>query len=143
MKNWIQSQRVRIYFSNLLLSFLTFFSFSLAGEPTFIKSEYFENQYFDVNDLLGHVKVVEDKVYVQPDNIYFSSNQIYLSVKADLIPIQYLFCDGNGIFIPIQDIQTGRGRRDIWKCPKCDYENYDGINNCGQCGRDRYARDGY
>ena len=73
----------------------------------------------------------------------FSFNQIYVRIAEDVIPIQQLSCDSNGIFITIQDIQTERGRRDIWTCPKCGYENYDGINNCGQCGRDRYAKDEY
>lgn len=65
-----------------------------------------------------------------------------MKFTEDFIPIQQLFCDHNGVFVSIQDIQTGRGRQEIWICPKCNYENYIGINNCGQCGRDRYEKDG-
>jgi hypothetical protein len=88
------------------------------------------------------VEVTEDKVYIQLDSIYFSPNQIYVRIAEDLIPIQHLSCDCNGIFVSIQDIKAGKGRRDIWTCPKCGYENYDGINKCGTCGRDRYEKDG-
>lgn len=84
----------------------------------------------------------EDKLYIQPNSIYFSQNQIYVRIAEDLIPIQQLSCDNNGVFILIQDIQAGRGRQETWICLKCGYENYVGINNCGLCGRDRYEKDG-
>ena len=85
---------------------------------------------------------IEDKVYIQPDHIYFLSNQIYVRIAEDLISIQHVSCDSNGVFISIQEIQAGRGRQETGICPKCGYDNYMGINNCGQCGRDRYEKDG-
>ncbi len=60
---------------------------------------------------------------------------------GNLIPVQHLSCDDNGVFILIQDIQAGRGRQETWICrnPDCRYENYVGINYCGLCGWSRYG----
>jgi hypothetical protein len=90
----------------------------------------------------GIVINIEGKVYISPSNIYLSENQIYIRIGGELIPIQYLCCDDFGVYVSTEEIQRGQGRHGIWTCPKCGYENYDGINNCGQCGRDRHAKDG-
>lgn len=79
-----------------------------------------------------------EKFYIHPSNIYFSSHQIFVKISEDLIPIQQIFCDDNGIYTTVQDIEAGRGRRATWICPKCGYENFDGINHCGLCGTNRY-----
>jgi hypothetical protein len=83
---------------------------------------------------------VLDKVYIQPDSIYFSPNQIYVRIAEDLIPIQHLSCDCHGIFVSIQDIQAGKKKQETWICrnPDCRYENYVGIDYCGLCGWSRY-----
>jgi len=107
-----------------LFALLSFSSFCEGYEPYALSGEVIE----------------QDKVYIHPDSIYFSPNQIYVQIAKDLIPIQHLFCDCNGIFVSIQDIQTGRGKQETWICrnPKCCYENYVGIDRCGLCGWNRY-----
>ncbi len=102
-------------------------------------------QYENIDFLFSTSSIIEDKVYIQPDSIYFLPNQIYVKMADDFIPIQQLSCDDSGIFIPIQNTRAGCGVRrwETWKCPRCDYENYEGINRCGVCGRDREARDEY
>ena len=127
-----------------------FFALLIFALPSIIiateisdKNQNLENQYWDIDSLINTVAMIEDKVYIQPDNIYISPNQIYVRIEGDLIPIQHLSCDGNGVFISIQEMQMGRARQETWICknPVCGYENYDGINYCGRCGRYRYAED--
>lgn len=102
-------------------------------------TEFFvQNQNEDTIFLFNEITQTEEKVYIQPSSIYVSSNQIYVKIAEDLIPIQHLSCDDSGIFVSIQDLQTGRGRQETWICQKCGYENYVGINACGICGRSRY-----
>ena len=33
------------------------------------------------------------------------------------------------------DVKSAGIWGNTWECPRCGYENYDQINNCGQCGR--------
>lgn len=86
----------------------------------------------------------QEKVYIQPESITILHNQIYVQIEKDLIPIGRLFCDDKGIFVLIDDIRVAKGIfGDTWICPKCGYENYVVIQNCGQCGRYRHAKDGW
>lgn len=84
----------------------------------------------------------EDKFYIDADNIRFISNKIYISVSGSLIPIEHLGSDDQGIFVSIEEIETGARRQQVWVCPKstCGYENYEGIDYCALCGTYRYSK---
>jgi len=130
---------VRAFFALLIFALP---SIIIATEIS-VENQNLENQYWQIDSLFNTVAVIENKVYIQPDSIYISPNQIYVRIEGDLIPIQHLSCDGSGVFISIEDIQTGRGRQETWICrnPDCRYENYVGIDYCGLCGWSRNPED--
>lgn len=94
-----------------------------------------------IDHFLDDVRFVGDKVYIEPKMVCVSQKQIFLNVADQLLPIQHLSSDGMGIFVPLDEILMGVGRR-TWTCPKegCGYVNYDGIDSCAICGTNRYAK---
>lgn len=102
-------QKIKLCLSTLMLTWLVSFSTCLADECIFLS---FSGCFNDVN-------VIEGKIYIQPDDIYFSPNQIYVRMAEDLIPVPHLDCDGNGFFVLAQDMQAGAGwgRQGTWICP--------------------------
>jgi hypothetical protein len=53
------------------------------------------------------------KFYVESGTLLIGSNTIYLKIENNLVPIQAIFCDENGVYINIEDIKR------VIKCPKC------------------------
>ncbi len=64
------------------------------------------------------VQEIDDKVYVSSDSIYFLSDKIYIGIDSNLIPVEGIAVDENGIYI----ISTARAGY----CSKCgnSYSGY-------------------
>lgn len=70
--------------------------------------------------------------------------QIGIAFLTLLMTLGYVYGDTHEITCPrcesvIEIEYEMKGLlKDIWVCPKCSYENYEGISTCCQCGYYRY-----
>ncbi len=81
-----------------------------------------ENVNFTATQTLPEQSVIEknvQKIYVQPSDIYFSDNQIFVQTPKGLIQVHSLKTDSHGIYY-----KTARPYS--WDCPRCgEYNAYD------------------
>jgi hypothetical protein len=116
----------------------------LSGKETPVLncwSQDIEECDFFLNHLLSTNRVIEDRIYIEPHTIYVTSHSIFLHIGDLLLPIRSLSTDENGVFVTIDEIGMGVGRK-TWTCTNadCGYVNYDGIDKCAICGTSRYGR---
>lgn len=72
-----------------------------------------------------------EKMYVQPSQIAFERNSIFVQLGNQWIPVASLHVDAEGIFI----IQDERETDPLhWSCPRCKFQNFIGDNKCKRCG---------
>ena len=60
---------------------------------------------------------------------------IYVNFEKQMIPIEALYTDSNGIYVSLEDLLIS-GR--MWECDFCHKYNPDYRTTCMACGKDRY-----
>ena len=90
------------------------------------------------------LKIRGDQIYnkTHPDYKRNYMKQIIMCCAVAILTASYCYSD---IFPcphcaqPIEITHEAKGiLKDVWVCPKCSYENYEGISTCCQCGYYRY-----
>lgn len=79
-----------------------------------------------------HVQLAQRKFYVESDMLYVSSKALFLNVAGEMLPINNLFSDQEGIFILGQEIIMARAKDGYWNCAWCGQSNFGG-NYCTTC----------
>lgn len=73
---------------------------------------------------------VEQKIYLRKEMLHITDEGIFVIVGRDVLPIENIRMDSNGIFTT--ETAFGLG----WQC-KCGYLNGESFNTCQSCGRRR------
>jgi hypothetical protein len=70
-----------------------------------------------------------EKTYIQPDQIAFAQDGIYVQIDNQWIPTESIHADACGIYVT-------EDTRDIthWICPRCHHENGLFTRRCKNCG---------
>ncbi len=88
----------------------------------------------DVNSFLNSSKVIDNKVYLDPETISITSNQILLNTGHCVLPIANLSVDTEGVFITIEEMVMA-AKKESWKCRWCQRVNSMEDRWCARCGR--------
>ncbi len=74
---------------------------------------------------------VKSKIYVQPKDITFKDNEIYVFLNQNWVKTNTVYTDAQGLFVDSSKIG--------WTCSYCGWYNTDNIYVCEnpRCGRQR------
>lgn len=68
-----------------------------------------------------------EKIHVQPNQVYFSQNAIYVNLNNEWVPTEAIHVDAQGLYVTDNAIGD-------WKCPKCYHQNKWYHSRCQNCG---------
>ena len=120
---------------NFYKAFL-FLGLLLAYTCSSFASAPLENE-LDFSSFLRSNRVVDNKIYLQPGTVYVAPDQILLNVEGQLLPIENLSADSEGVFVTIEGLMAARNG--AWRCSKCQTRNSTEDRWCIKCGN--YWRD--
>ncbi len=66
------------------------------------------------------------KIYIDPQNVHFHENNIYVGVNQNWLQTDAIHADENGLYMV-----------DYWMCEYCKYTGSKGLWTCDSCGRRR------
>ena len=77
-------------------------------------------------------RVVNNKIYLNPESLFLTSNQILLNMEGHFLPIGNLSADIEGIFVTIEEIVRAV-QKPSWMC-RCGRVNSMDERWCSRCG---------
>lgn len=78
-------------------------------------------------------KIIEHKVYVEPETVFITSDQILLKFNGAILPVRNISTDQEGIFAPLDEVLVALVDIDPWICPNCGLNNFSTFRKCYRC----------
>ncbi|CCB87192.1 putative uncharacterized protein [Parachlamydia acanthamoebae UV-7] len=87
---------------------------------------------FILFNMLAHFICAEDKIYVDPDQVIFEKNGLFISVEGSILPINQLNHDEEGFYFCPEDINSIQSPKE-WACLVCGHDNWFWKKRCAEC----------